>query len=134
MSDREPRQQRIYERARKRYLHRKKQGLCNLCSRPPRHGKALCERCSWRHRLYRLRFMGVPEKEILKAKKAIENFDDVCQACGRTNQCGDWCLDHDHRTLKFRGIIGRLCNVVLGHSGDSPEILKRLARFLCRTK
>lgn len=39
-----------------------------------------------------------------------------CALCERTELLG---LDHDHVTLKVRGILCRKCNLALGHFDDS---------------
>lgn len=40
-------------------------------------------------------------------------------------------VDHDHKTGKIRGLLCRLCNRdVLGHFGDDPEALRRLADYV----
>jgi Recombination endonuclease VII len=39
-------------------------------------------------------------------------------------------IDHDHETGKFRGVICRRCNQVLGMVKDSQKILRGLKNFL----
>lgn len=41
-------------------------------------------------------------------------------------------VDHCHQTGKVRGLLCTECNGVLGHSHDSPKVLRRCARYLER--
>jgi hypothetical protein len=88
-----------------------------------------------RHRLYgmmkRLRKLGVPEFEIAKAVAAWKSWDGFCQACGGV--CSNrFDTDHDHLTLRFRGIVGATCNKALGLVKDNPRRLKSLIAYLER--
>ena len=40
------------------------------------------------------------------------------------------CIDHDHNTGRFRGLLCRECNLVLGNSKDSIQVLKNLIQYL----
>jgi hypothetical protein len=42
------------------------------------------------------------------------------------------CLDHDHATGKFRGILCFHCNTVLGKVKDSTETLQNMISYLNR--
>ena len=48
----------------------------------------------------------------------------------RTNQPNKLQIDHDHVTGKVRGILCFSCNTALGKMQDSPETLKKAARYL----
>jgi hypothetical protein len=39
-------------------------------------------------------------------------------------------IDHCHGTGAVRGVLCHRCNSILAFSGDSPEVLRRLARYL----
>jgi len=84
--------------------------------------------------LHRLRNAGVPEDEIKRAKLALIKFDGKCQICQSTDSktLGNFCLDHDHKTLKFRGIICGHCNSALGFVKDSLEVLRALITYIER--
>lgn len=40
------------------------------------------------------------------------------------------CVDHNHTTGKIRGLLCAQCNVCIGMSHDSSEVLRRLAEYL----
>ena len=116
----------------RKYSYRRANGLCLTCGAEALPKKSKCSRCRWERGFYNLRFVGLPESEITKARAAVAVFDGVCQACGRCGACGVWCLDHDHINLTFRGIIGHRCNVAIGMASESPEILRRLVSYVQR--
>jgi hypothetical protein len=43
-----------------------------------------------------------------------------------------WCLDHCHKTLKFRGWICKGCNIGLSRFYDSIAVLKKGIKYLER--
>ena len=114
-----------------------RENLCMRCRvKPATHGRK-CKSCrdSWLlpARLFHMKYNGVSAKEVQKAKRAWAKFNQTCQACGKRRCCGDnWTFDHDHKTKKFRGIVGRHCNSVLGFMKDDIESLKSMIRYLRR--
>jgi hypothetical protein len=79
--------------------------------------------------VYRLKKEGMTPREIVRALTALDNFNGICQCCGK--KCSKkWCVDHCHRTMKFRGIIGHSCNVALGFVRDDLKVLRKLAVYL----
>lgn len=55
---------------------------------------------------------------------------EACGICGKSGTAKGIVFDHDHATGKFRGWICGLCNTAIGLSGDSPAILRAMARYL----
>lgn len=55
----------------------------------------------------------------------------VCAICKRERKL---CVDHDHVTLKVRGLLCKICNQVLGSMNDSPEYLRTAADYLERKR
>lgn len=117
----------------------KNKGLCQKCGRPKRRKSlTVCEQCRLAVRLAGCRYKGMPEVEIEKAKQALVNFNGICDGCGNANQkckgTKDWGVDHDHKTMKFRGILETGCNASMGQAGDNPKVLRKLAAYLERNK
>lgn len=54
------------------------------------------------------------------------NVNLVLTAQGNSRQC----IDHDHSTGKFRGVLCSSCNKMLGGAKDNPEILRLGAKYL----
>ena len=42
----------------------------------------------------------------------------------------DWCVDHDHRNGKVRGLLCRSCNLALGFLRDDPAVCNNAADYL----
>jgi len=49
-----------------------------------------------------------------------------CYLCDKEG----YVIDHCHTTGKVRGWLCFNCNIMLGHAGDSPELLRRAADYL----
>lgn len=68
---------------------------------------------------------GITRKEadaLIKKQKA------VCAICKLTPK--RWCVDHDHATGKFRGLLCSTCNAGLGGLRDSINNLKAAISYL----
>jgi ribosomal protein L24E len=83
-------------------------------------------------RLARLRQDGLPESEIQRAKKAVETHNGKCWSCGTTipGGKGTWCVEHDHKRKRFRGITCHGCNAAIGYLHDNPRKAEAVARYL----
>lgn len=62
--------------------------------------------------------------------------DGPCEICGTgTNGIERrMCIDHDHATGRFRGVLCHNCNMALGQFGDSEERLKQAIDYLVRKR
>src|SRR5215472_1641260 len=67
-------------------------------------------------------------EKLTELTPQIEN--GPCDICGITDQLMRF--DHDHKTLKFRGLLCHGCNVALGHFADDPAILQKALAYLQR--
>ena len=61
----------------------------------------------------------------------LETQGGHCALCPRTY---DMCVDHDHTTLKIRGILCRKCNLMLGHGDDDATRLRAAVTYLEKHK
>ena len=52
-----------------------------------------------------------------------------CAICGKVF-CDDDCIDHDHITLKLRGLLCNHCNLGIGFLQDSSIICKNAKNYL----
>lgn len=63
------------------------------------------------------------EVEELKVKQ-----NGLCAICFEVPI--KWCVDHDHKTKRVRGLLCHNCNVALGHFRDNPQIIKQSLEYL----
>ena len=63
----------------------------------------------------------------VKTYKRLMSSSDCCQICSKKENL---CYDHDHDTMKFRGVLCRSCNSAIGHLGDTVEGLEKAVNYL----
>lgn len=63
-------------------------------------------------------------------QKLIAAQDGKCAICLSQLKAGQTDVDHDHLTLKIRGVLCRLCNRMLGSFRDSPQVLLNAVTYL----
>ena len=101
-------------------------GMCQGCFRlPVKVGKSCCSGCLQRRALY---------KKCYSRKMAntlLEMFADQekrCAICGKL--CERLAVDHDHKSMKIRGLLCYSCNTGLGNFYDNPVSLRAAADYL----
>ena len=67
------------------------------------------------------------------------DFDRMIQKqAGRCKICRDPMInpqvDHDHKTMKVRGLLCINCNTMIGLAGDDPSVLTTASRYLRGSK
>lgn len=59
----------------------------------------------------------------------------LCEGCHTDNpgrNSATWCIDHDHKTGKFKSWLCHDCNLAIGICKDDPDIMERLAKYTRR--
>ena len=63
----------------------------------------------------------------------LEDYNDImdsadsCECCGSTDRL---CYDHDHDTMKHRGVLCHKCNTGIGLLGDNLDGLEQALKYL----
>ena len=75
--------------------------------------------------------LDITQEQLLKYRET----QLTCEICGKTLcECVKWkskfapkqfCIDHDHKTLKFRGLLCSVCNRQLGWYENNKEKIER---------
>lgn len=108
---------------------------CRDCGglKPPHpYNKSYCPGCVDRHASEQSSAMA-QRKRAARYDLTVDELNELlaigeCEVCGRSDV--RFCVDHDHETGKVRGLLCDYCNKALGMAQDSPEILRKLARYL----
>jgi hypothetical protein len=76
------------------------------------------------------------KKEVLIAESVVEAIwieqNKCCAICKKTIPLRNFYthMDHDHETLKLRGLLCSKCNLGLGHFEDNPAYLIAAAEYI----
>lgn len=92
-----------------------------------KHRTALRMRNTWLLRKY-----GISHKDY---EQILEKQNGACAICGDTSPGrGDtfFSVDHDHKTMKVRGLLCDACNKGLGHFYDDTDRMQRAILYLER--
>lgn len=69
-----------------------------------------------------------------KRDKLIEDQGGKCAICFKLFNYNNWktspCIDHDHETNRYRGMLCNGCNVALGFIQDNAETCLSMAEYL----
>jgi hypothetical protein len=63
-------------------------------------------------------------------QKILDNQKGRCAGCDVHHSERKLLVDHDHKTMRVRGLLCNDCNLTLGWSHDNPTLLRRLASYL----
>lgn len=75
-----------------------------------------------------LRRLGLDKKH----EELVKKHHGLCDICGGPPD-GRWkrlCIDHCHKTGRFRGLLCFKCNRAIGYFKDSPKLLRKAAAYL----
>ena len=56
-----------------------------------------------------------------------------CEICNKIVEGKNKCIDHDHNTGEFRGILCQRCNQGIGKFEDSETIIKKAYEYIRRS-
>lgn len=71
-------------------------------------------------RISRIRSYGITEHDY---DRMLEEQDNGCYLCGKTDRGKALSIDHDHNTGKVRGLLCSIHNRALGLMNDDPELM-----------
>lgn len=93
-----------------------------------RHYRAKCKNCEKHQRQQRMKFRDYrpPDNHVCPI---CQKDEEQCRGKGGYKS-GTWCLDHDHKTGKFRGWLCHECNRALGNFKDSENLLESALHYL----
>lgn len=99
------------------------------------------ERIRAQQRLYLERNKLAVSQARIQKKYGIspKEFDKMpMKQSGRCKICSDLMtnphVDHDHETMKVRGLLCSNCNTMIGLAGEDPSVLISASRYLRRSK
>jgi hypothetical protein len=75
----------------------------------------------------RARKYGISQRDL---EIMLEASNGLCAICEEPFGDETPCIDHDHVTLRTRGLLLRNCNSLLGMAADRPDVLLRAAEYL----
>jgi hypothetical protein len=104
-------------------------GKCMRCGKETeKFISRCCYICSIKSRIIRLR---IDKKDRAKILESLLN-EPKCGICGalKPSGRGDWHIDHDHETNRFRAILCYHCNLMLGCARDNKDILIKGASYI----
>jgi hypothetical protein len=69
----------------------------------------------------------VPAAQLAAIREAQSG---LCAICGRVPGGRGLHVDHNHSTGAVRALLCGNCNLLIGHAGECPDILRRAAAYL----
>lgn len=91
-----------------------RRNLCKECAN--KVNRENTKSTTYKHKHQLAKRYGITPEEY----EACMNTSDCCQICGSGDNL---CYDHNHETMKFRGVLCRSCNKAIGQLGDTPRAL-----------
>jgi DNA-directed RNA polymerase specialized sigma subunit len=100
-----------------------RRNLCKECSNKKNREDTKATQYKHKHQLAK-RYHITPEEYV-----ECMSTSNCCEICSSTDNL---CYDHDHNTMKFRGVLCRSCNKAIGLLGDTVEGLQKAVDYLER--
>lgn len=136
MSDTKRGTLKICEYCGKEFIDDGDRGTRKFCS--TNCSKRIWERRNRDQHLLRLRFNNLRTKGVFVTDEQKQEIKDklnsgICEICHEQVPFTKLCVDHDHHTLKYRGVICDKCNTHLGAFEATPLEVQSLTEYLIRT-
>jgi hypothetical protein len=94
-----------------------------------RKRKPWCKTCCRDYQLAKKFKIGLSDYAAM-----LEGQGGCCKICGSdqpaSNGKAEFCVDHDHRSGRVRGLLCNKCNIGLGAFKDSVDTLRRAIAYL----
>lgn len=103
----------------------------NLTSRESRARRKVETQANTRERHF-LKAYNINLRDFFQIFEAQEGRCAICQSV--PERALDLVVDHDHTTLKVRGLLCTRCNTGLGNFKDNPNFLEQAARYVAFNK
>lgn len=81
-----------------------------------------------RYQKHAYRKYGVPDSLMDSVYKETSGPCWICGVLPEEDRAH--CVDHDHETGEFRGVLCRSCNKGLGHFKDNKDLVERASKYL----
>jgi hypothetical protein len=107
--------------------------LCKVCYNKSKNSQ---DEETKSKRLFNLRLAAIKHYHghVFTAEEIIEIKRDLakgkCEICGNMYPNSELCIDHDHVSGRYRGVLCKMCNLMIGSSLDFPERLLGGAMYL----
>jgi len=87
-----------------------------------------CKAC--RISFLREKTLGISDEDYWKIYKEQEGRCGICKRRMYSKRYKAFCVDHDHKTGRIRGLLCHSCNSALGLFRDDPIALKRAIKWV----
>lgn len=67
---------------------------------------------------------------VTQLESMLDSQKNRCKICDDLFINNKYCVDHDHNTLKIRGLLCNKCNLGLGLIKDNIDVLRNLKEYL----
>jgi uncharacterized protein YbaR (Trm112 family) len=116
------------------YFKDKKCKNCGNVFTPTNPCNVYCSpECKGKNAYYKRNY-GIDDATLKQMKEDQNNRCFICDSegflIGKNNHTEKLAVDHDHKTGKVRKLLCHNCNRALGLFQDSPELLKKAAKYV----
>ena len=89
---------------------------------------------SLQQRIKRLEKKGVTFTQTELEDIRLKLQAGYCSVCRKAKTSSQLCIDHNHKTKKYRGVLCHRCNYILGTVRDNQQLLANLSDYLIQSE